>query len=129
MGCLLENVQGITHMVEGRESTMDVFLRCLRHWCPEFDWCVQTLDALNYKLAQTRVRVFLSGFRKTVKASVPKALPPFGRASLRDFLGHYPHTPRSEYTEPQQTNLKGYELAICELVLAGIVMIFANVNI
>ena len=63
LGCLLENVVGITHMVEGRESTMDVFLMCLRHWCPEFDWCVQTLDASDYKLAQTRVRVFLSGFR------------------------------------------------------------------
>ena len=71
---------------------------------------------------------FLSGFHKAIKAIVPEALPPFGRASLRDFLGHYPHTPRSEYTEPQQTNLKAYELAICELVLAGIVMIFANVN-
>ena len=123
LGCILENVTGILSKHCGGEPAINKFLRILQHSCPEFTWRVQVLDALDYLLPQTRVRVFLVGVRKAICGIVPPALPRFGRRNLRDILGAYPITPRNSYTEPQQKNLAAFESAIHDLFQSGLDLI------
>ena len=119
LACILENVEGIETLRHGRDSAVNHFLTVLRKCIPEFVWCVDKLVLTNYALPHTRVRVFLRGVRRIVSEFVPKCLSPFGTTLLRDFLGHYPHTPRSTYTGPQQQNLLDYEQVIRERVKQG----------
>ena len=119
LGCILENVVGITHEVDGIESAMSKFLRVLSNYLPEFAWKVDILKATEYMLPQTRVRVFLRGIRKLISNTVPPCLPPFGHRDIRECLGDFPYTPRSAYTGPQQRNLKQFEQVICRRVREG----------
>lgn len=119
MGCILENVTGILAQTEGMESAMQVFLRTLEDFLPEFVWSVETLHAEDYLLPQSRVRVFLKGIRRLIAAAVPPALPPFGRRHLRQCAGEFPHTPRTDFTPLQQSNIKHYEKMIRDKVATG----------
>lgn len=119
LGCILENVLGITHEHAGREPVIRRFLEVLRQYCPEFDWTVDVLRAVDYCLPQSRVRVFLRGLRKFVAMSIPKPLAAFGRRHIRDILGKFPHTTRSELTLTQQDNLLDFENKIVNMVSAG----------
>ena len=77
-----------------------------------FEWAHHTLDALDYGLAQSRVRVFLIGMRKEVLMTgvLPVPLPPVGRTPLRAFLkAGLPSTPRSSLTTCMAKNLTEYE--------------------
>ncbi len=119
LGCILENVVGITHEHDGVESAMQQFLRVLSEFLPEFAWRVDVLKLVDYNIPHTRVRVFLRGLRKLVAATVPPCLEPFGRRNLRECLGEFAHTPRAEYTMPQQRNLLQYEELVRKGVAAG----------
>ena len=118
LGCILENVIGITHSSNGLESPMSKFLRVLRKHMPEMHWCVETLSATDYALPHTRVRVFLKGLRKVI-GPMPWCLRPFGKKHLREFLGAYPHTPRHYFASNQQRNIKDYEDTIRTMVEDG----------
>jgi site-specific DNA-cytosine methylase len=119
IGVVLENVVGITNQIGGREAIIDVFLRALREFIPEFDWRCDVLHLADYLVPHTRVRVFLRGLRKTIAAVVPPPLKPFGAGNLRSFLGAYPHTPRSSWTSPMRQNLLEYEKTIESMVSLG----------
>eukprot|EP00973_Karenia_brevis_P082759 11471178-Karenia_brevis.AAC.1 len=119
LACVLENVIGICHEINGEESAMSRFMYALNTHIPEFAWSHSTLDTTQYALPHTRVRVFLRGIRKSLANVVPAHLPPFGNTPLRMILGKFPHTPRTDFTESQQVNLLGYEASIRELVRAG----------
>ena len=114
LACILENVEGILAQRHGRDSAVNHFLSVLRKWIPEFSWCVDKLVLTDYAVPHARVRVFLRGVRRIVSEVVPACLKPFGERPLRDALGRYPHTPRADYSEPQQENLLAYEALICE---------------
>ena len=119
LGCILENVVGITHEVDGQESVIEMFLRVVRSCIPEFCWSVDVLKVQDFLLPQSRVRVFLRGMRRLVSDVVPSCLPPFGRRNIRACLGAFPHTHRSDYTLPQQDNLRHYEVMVREMVTTG----------
>ena len=66
---LLENVQGVFHKMAGcAESFMDIAIRFLEENAPEMAWRVDLLNAADYKLPQSRRRVFLQGVRISVLA-------------------------------------------------------------
>ena len=119
LGCVLENVTGITNAADGIESAGSQFMRVLQESLPEFAWRIDTLKAVDYLLPQSRVRVFIRGMRRLVSLSVPPCLPPFGQRHLRECLGTLPHTPRSSYTLPQQSNLCEFEAVIKLKVARG----------
>ena len=98
---------------------MTKFLRALRTRLPEFTWSVDTLKLVEYKVPHSRIRVFLRGGRKLMCDSVPAPLKPFGTSSLRSFLGPYPHTPRTRFTQPQRENLEEHEQRIRNMVSDG----------
>ena len=62
IAAVLENVNGILHKVGGRESCMARVLAVLQTEVTEFWWDAVCTDAKDYRLAQTRGRVFLRGF-------------------------------------------------------------------
>ena len=119
LACVLENVLGMTHAVQGREPFMDRILRCMRLLAPEFDWAVSVLHARDYLLPQTRVRVFLRGMRKAITNNVPACLPALGTRHIREALAKLPCTPRSALTPPQQKNLTDFESSIVKCVDDG----------
>ena len=47
LGCILENVVGITHEHDGVESAMQQFLRVLSEFLPEFAWRVDVLKLVD----------------------------------------------------------------------------------
>ncbi|CAL1165275.1 unnamed protein product [Cladocopium goreaui] len=108
---LVENVQGCANRLNGAtKSFMDILLEFFEQELPEMVWRLDSLNAANYGLAQSRNRVFLQGLRRDVKSSVPAPLPAFEPVSLRDFLKPgLPPTPRDSLTKTMQTNLKNYE--------------------
>jgi site-specific DNA-cytosine methylase len=112
IGLVLENVVGICSEPNGMESVMDKFVRVLSHFCPEFSFGVSKLRLVDYKSPQTRIRVFLRGFRKCFCPTLPPVLPPFGQADLHSALGNFPHTPRGTLSGPQQMNLRKMELKL-----------------
>ena len=116
---IIENVVGINQVIGGNEPAIEKFLRILRTHVPEFTWAVDVATATDYLCPQTRTRVFLRGLRTCVASEVPSPLPAFGHRSLVDALGRFPHTPRSEFTMQQRTNIKTYEAKIRELYAAG----------
>ena len=116
IGCILENVVGITHAIDGREPIVHHFMRCLECHLPEFCWSVDKLKAIDYLLPQSRVRIFIRGLRKQISDAVPACLPPFGRKNLKEILGSFPNVVRKNLTLPQQENLAGFEELICEKV-------------
>ena len=87
----------------------------MQELCPEFVFKVDISEAIDYMCPQTRVRVFLRGFRKCISEAVPPTLPGFGRRGLRSLLGKFPNTPRSHLSEPQQDNLKQIETRLSKL--------------
>ena len=115
LGLVLENVVGITYEVDGREAVATRFINLMRTLCPEFCFTVDILKAVDYMCPQTRVRVFIRGFRRCISETVPPVLPGFGSRGLRTLLGKFPITPRESLTLPQQDNLKQIEqrLRIC----------------
>jgi site-specific DNA-cytosine methylase len=66
LGCVLENIVGITHETDGVESAMSKFLRVLQPFLPEFAWSVDILSATDYLLPHTRTRVFLKDLREII---------------------------------------------------------------
>jgi site-specific DNA-cytosine methylase len=120
LGCVLENVVGMTHETEdGHEPPSEKFLRVLRRYCPEFDWRLDRLELVKYLLPQTRVRIFFRGMRKVVVSLVPPPLAPFGSRQLHEALGKSPNMKRSDLTLPQQDNLKNFEKEIKAKVAAN----------
>ena len=115
LGLVLENVIGITYETGGREAVVLRFLRLMQELCPEFVFKVDILKIIDYMFPQTRVRVFLRGFRKCISEAVPPTLPGFGRQGLRSLLGKFPNTPRSHLSELQQDNLKQIETRLSKL--------------
>ena len=101
------------------EPVMNHFLRVVRNWCPEFHWDVSTLALKDYMCAQTRVRVFLKGVRKTLASCVPKPLAEFGKRSLAESLGKFPNMVRSSLTWPQECNLLDYESKVRDMHASG----------
>ena len=64
---LLENVQGVLHKIAGcAEPFMAIAIRFLEEHAPEMAWRVDLLNAADYKLPQSRRRVFLQGVRSSV---------------------------------------------------------------
>ena len=119
LGCILENVLGITYQYDGLESTMSIFVSVLQKFMPEFAWSVDILKATDYLLPHTRVRVFLRGIRKEIAAVVPAVLPPFGSRTLEEALGDFPNCVRTDLSEPQQNNLKKFEMMIVDCLKEG----------
>ena len=115
---VLENVTGIIHTMNNRESVMECFLRVLRMQCPEFHWGVEVKRLQNYLSPQMRVRVFLIGMRKLVP-TLPKPLPHFGTLALSEILGNFPCIDRHTLSKQQQINLVGYERALKAKVANG----------
>ena len=56
IGCILENVVGLLHQINGEESAGSKFVRVLREFLPEFDWAICTLDTLQYAFPHTHTR-------------------------------------------------------------------------
>ena len=72
LGVILENVLGLTHeTVDGREPTSQKFMRALEKHLPQFSWRLDVLALENYKLAQSRIRVFIRGLWKGIVSQVP----------------------------------------------------------
>ena len=86
IAAVLENVSGMLHNVGGRESFMARVLAVLQTEVTEFCWDVVCMDAKDYRLVQTRGRVFLRGLRKSFGSNVPPALPPFRSLPSKEFL-------------------------------------------
>ena len=116
---VLENVEGTLNAIDGLVPAMTKFVKVLRERLPEFMWSVDTLKLEQYKVPHSRIRVFLRGVRKLMCDSVPAPLKPFGTSSLRSFLGPYPHTPRTRFTQPQRENLEEHEQRIRNMVSDG----------
>ena len=118
---VLENVQGILHRQGGEESFMSKLLRILQEEVQEFLWRVDTLKAVEYKLAQDRTRVFLRGMRGTLCPSgmVPPPLPPFGHRMLTDFLASMPCVDRKKLTKCMAQNLKDSQEQLRKLLQEG----------
>ena len=74
MIAVLENVEGTLNAIDGLEPAMTKFLRVLQKQLPEFTWSVDTLKLEQYKVPQSRIRVFLRGGRKLMCDSVPAPL-------------------------------------------------------
>ena len=101
---------GIMNSYHGMESAADRFLRILNRFVPDFVWGINTLHLGDYLFPQTRTRTFIRGINRRITEALPPPLPPFGKRTLRDVLSrNLPHTPRSEFTEQRQINLKMYE--------------------
>ena len=106
LGAVLENVMGILTETNGEESVMNMFLRLLRIYIPEFCWGVNVLHAPDYRLPQNRKRVFLQGMRSCFCNKIPAPLSPFGKRPLRSALASAPNPPREVCpTIPQQENV------------------------
>ena len=112
LAVILENVLGVLQDVGGKMSFMKQLLATLEKEVPEFTWEVVTLKAVDYYLAQSRVRVFLRGMRNNLLGSagvLPAVLEPFGKRDLAEFLDmSLPATPREQLTRPQQQNLNNF---------------------
>jgi len=119
MGCIIENVLGMTFLRNGFEPAIEQFLRILRTAAPEFHWSHSVLEAVQYQLPQTRVRVFLCGIRKAIVDSIPPPLDGFGKRPLRLALGVFPPMVRENLTDAQQTNLMKAEETIGDMLAAG----------
>ena len=121
MGCILENVVGITHSTsDGHEPVSAKFIRALEKFCPEFSWRLDRLELVDYLLPQSRIRIFMRGMRKCIASMVPDPLPSWGRRHLRDALAvNVPNTPRSSFTKPQQKNLVAFEQMVVSMVKKG----------
>jgi len=63
---VLENVNGILHKVVGRQSFMARVLAVLQTEATAFCWDIVCMDAKDYRLAQTRGRVFLRGLSEII---------------------------------------------------------------
>ena len=102
---------------------MERVLAVLREEIPEFQWLVQTLAATDYKLPQTRVRVFLTGVRSSFCGGiVPRCLHPFGKSTLREFVDEgLPNTPRTELTKVMALNLRTIEQKVKAGIKSGVV--------
>ena len=120
---VLENVKGVLQRMKGQPSFMERVLAVLREEIPEFQWEVQTLAATDYKLPQTRVRVFLTGVRSSFCGGiVPRCLPPFGKSTLREFVAEgLPNTPRTELTGIMAVNLRTIEQKVQAGIKSGVV--------
>ena len=118
---VLENVQGILHRQGGEESFMSKLLRILQEEVREFLWQVDTLKAVDYKLAQDRTRVFLRGIRSKLcpSGAVPPPLPPFGHRVLTDFLASMPCVDRNKLTKCMAQNLKDSQEQLRKLLQEG----------
>ena len=118
---ILENVQGILHRQGGEESFMSKLLHILQEEVHEFLWQVDTLKAVDYKLAQDRTRVFLRGIRSTLcpSGAVPPPLPPFGHRVLTDFLASMPCVDRKKLTKCMAQNLKDSQEQLRKLLQEG----------
>ena len=118
---ILENVQGILHRQGGEESFMSKLLHILQEEVQEFLWQVDTLKAVDYKLAQDRTRVFLRGIRSTLcpSGAVPPPLPPFGHRVLTDFLASMPCVDRKKLTKCMAQNLKDSQEQLRKLLQEG----------
>ena len=123
--CMLENVAGVTHCLGGAaESFMATVLAIVRVRLPMFEWDHHTLDALDYGLAQSRVRVFLIGMRKEVLMTgvLPVPLPPFGRTPLRAFLKvGLPSTLRNSLTRCMAKNWSEHEEIVAQPQLQAVI--------
>ena len=119
MGCIIENVLGMTFLRNCFEPAIEQFLRILRTAAPEFHWSHSVLEAVQYQLPQTRVRVFLCGIRKAIVDSIPPPLDGFGKRPLRLALGVFPPMVRENLTDAQQTNLMKAEETIGDMLAAG----------
>ena len=117
IACVLENVVGITWEADGKPPVIWWWLDVLGRVCPEFTWAIRKVELVKYMSPQTRVRIFLVGFRSQVGA-LPDVLPPFGPASLRSILGKFPPT-RSQLCSNQAVNLGAYEQKIKEMFQQG----------
>ena len=61
---LIENVQGCAAKLNGAsQSFMDILMEFFKMVLPEFVWRVDSLNAVDYGLAQSRNRVILQGLR------------------------------------------------------------------
>ena len=117
---IIENVPGIRTNYNGHESAACKFIRVLRSCIPCFCWRVDTLKLVDYMSPQTRVRTFIRGMRTTICGTVPAPLPAWGAVKLKDCLGNFQHTPRSNFTAQQQVNIRVYEQKIVKMVEQGV---------
>ena len=116
---VLENVVGCNQKIKGCPSFMRQVQDVLTQECGEFTWKIVTLSAADYMLAQTRVRVFLVGFRHRLGA-LPGPMEPFGPLPLREFLqGDLPNIARKTMTQCMQENLKNMEKTLAQDLKAG----------
>ena len=110
---ILENVEGITWALGGREPMMTMLLRIVTQMIPEFAWGVDTCYLPHYGIPHTRTRVFLRGIRRSIADAVPPVLPKLGiERTLHDVLGKFPNIIRSGLTWPQKNNITSYERMI-----------------
>ena len=72
---------GTHETVDGREPTSQKFMRALEEHFPQFSWRLDVLALENYKLAQSRIRVFIRGLWKGIVSQVPAPLAPFGKTT------------------------------------------------
>ena len=117
LACVLENVVGILAERGGREAVITTWVRHLTSICPEFEWTVSTLRLRDYLCPQTRVRVFLRGWRKILGANL-EVLPAFGKSDIRSILGHFEPT-RDQLCPNQAGHLDRAELHVIEEYRAG----------
>ena len=113
---VIENVPGVLSSYGGLESAMNKFIRILKEAVPFFHWTWDILRLVDYYCPQTRIRAFLRGIRKVISSYVPPPLRPFGRRTLKEALGTFPHTPRASFSHQQQINIGVYEDRIRAMV-------------
>ena len=121
IGCVLENVKGVTQALGGFQPYYEKLLFALRQCVPQFHWRFDTLHLQQYKTAQMRTRVFLRGLHKMFTAiGIPDPLPPFGCSTLRDFLAwDLPQTPVASLSDCMKKNLCWYQEQIARALDAG----------
>ena len=104
---------------QGRQPFIEHIVGILQKHVPAFRWRWDVLCATDYRLPQTRRRVFLRGVRASIFETVPAPLPAFGAAHILDFLGSHPSVHRSLFTASQRKNIGDYEQRICAMYSRG----------
>ena len=116
----IENVVGISQSQHNCEPVLDMFLRAMNKFVPEFVWGWDKLHLRHYMCPQLRVRIILKGMRRTICNILAPPLPGFGERGLREALGKFPNTPLQSLSQPQQQNHRDYEEIIRTKFAAGL---------